>query len=343
MTADLLARRYARHERLRVLGPAAQAKLSGSCAAVVGLGALGSVSASTLARAGVGRLILIDRDLVEPENLQGQVLYDEEDVAERTPKAVAAARRLTRINGSIAIEPRAVDLTPRNVADALAGAQVVVDGTDNFETRYLVNDHCVKAGLPWVYAGAIAQHGQVMPVRPGVTACLRCLLPELPPPGSYGTCDTDGILAPVSQVIANLEAVEALKLLTGQGDACVRGMLAFDGWHMDLDVVQVPRAPSCPACVLGRFDWLEGAGVSDGIVLCGRDAVQVPGRPGVRLAFDELGPRLASLGRVRWNEHLLRLSTDEYDISLFPDARAIIKGTTDPGVARSLYSRYFGM
>lgn len=343
MTADLLERRYARHMRLRVLGPDAQAKLAGACAAVVGLGALGSVASATLARAGVGRLILIDRDLVEAENLQGQVLYEEEDVVERVPKAVAAARRLDRINGQIRIEAAPLDLTPRNIADALGGAQVVLDGTDNFETRYLVNDFCVKTGVPWIYTGAIAQHGQVLPIRPGTTACLRCLLPELPPPGSYGTCDTDGILAPVSQVIANLEAVEALKLLTGQEAACVRGLLAVDGWHMEMDVVVVPRAPDCPTCVQRRFEWLEGAGVTDGIVLCGRDAVQVPGRPGVRLSFDELGPRLATLGKVRWNEHLLRLSTAEYDISLFPDARAIIKGTTDPSVARSLYSRYFGM
>ena len=336
-------RRYARHLRLRVMGPAAQEHLAAATVVVVGLGALGSVAAGSLARAGVGRLVIVDRDLVEAENLQGQILYDEDDVAAGKPKAVAAAERLGRINGAISIEPRVVDLTARTIGDALAGAQVVVDGTDNFETRYLVNDWCVKHRVPWIYTGAIAQHGQVMPIRPGVSACLRCLLPELPPAGSYGTCDTEGILSPVSQIIANLEVVEALKLLTGQEDAVTKGLLAVDGWYGEIERVEVPRRDDCACCVHGRYDWLEGGSAQDGVVLCGRDAVQVPGLPGARLAFAELAPRLEALGTVRWNAHLLRFSTGDYEISLFPDARAIVKGTSDPAVARSLYSRYFGM
>ena len=336
-------RRYARHMRLKVLGPAAQEQLGRACAVVVGLGALGSVASGTLARAGVGRLVVVDRDLVEAENLQGQVLYDEEDVLAATPKAVAAAARLRRINSAITVEPRVLDITARTIGAALAGADVVIDGTDNFETRFLVNDWCVKNAVPWIYTGAIAQHGQVMPIRPGVSACMRCLLPQMPPAGSYGTCDTEGILSPVSHIVANLEVIEALKLLTGQADACVDGLLAIDGWHGEIDRVQVPRAPACPCCVLGRFDWLdEGAG-ADGVVLCGRDAVQVPGQGGARVAFGELAARLEPLGRVRYNEHLLRFAVGEFELSLFPDARAIVKGTSDPAIARSLYSRYFGM
>lgn len=323
------------------MGAAAQSKLAQATAVVVGLGALGSVASSTLARAGVGRLVVVDRDLVELENLQGQILYDEDDLGK--PKAVAAAERLSKINRAITIEPRVVDLTARTIGSALDGAQVVIDGTDNFETRYLVNDWCVKHRVPWIYTGAIAQHGQVMPVRPGVSACLRCLLPDLPPAGSYGTCDTDGILSPVSQIVANLEVVEALKLLTGQEDAVVRGLYAIDGWYGEIDRVEVPRRADCVACVQGKYEWLEGGSGAEGVVLCGRDAVQVPGKPGARLVFAELAPRLEALGTVKFNAHLLRFSTGEYDITLFPDARAIVKGTSDPAVARSLYSRYFGM
>jgi adenylyltransferase/sulfurtransferase len=336
-------RRHARHVRLGVIGEAGQRRLAGSTVAVVGLGALGSVVASSLARAGVGRLILIDRDVVELENLAGQILYDEEDAREGCPKAVAAARRIATIDSSIEAEPRVVDLTAATIREAASGVDLILDGTDNFQTRFLVNDLCIFRGTPWVYTGAIGHHGTVMVIRPGRTPCLRCYVREAPPPGSSGTCDTEGILAPVSQIMANLEVIEGIKLLTGLEDRCVGGVVVFDGWRMELDRIEVSRDPACRACGQRVFDFLDAPPGPAAAVLCGRDAVQIPGRPGLRLALSEVARTVEPLGVVRVGPHMLRLVMDRHEISLFPDGRAIVKGTDDPAAARSLYSRLFGM
>jgi len=338
-----LTGRYARHERLHTIGPEGQERLGRATAAVVGLGALGSVATSTLARAGVGRLILIDRDFVEPANLQGQILYDEQDAADGLPKAVAATRKVALIAGSVEVTPHVIDVTSENIRSLVEGAQVIVDGTDNFQTRFLINDLSVATGIPWVYTGALGHHGTVMTVLPGRTPCLRCYLPKPPPPASFGTCDTEGILAPLSQIMANLEAIEVIKILTGHEDHCLQGLVCVDGWNGEVDHVLLVKNPSCRACGLGQLDFLDGVFGPPASVLCGRDAVQLPGQPGVRLSFDELAPVLSQFGSVRYSEFILHLRTDRHEVSLFPDGRAIIKGTTDLSVARSLYSRIFGM
>jgi adenylyltransferase/sulfurtransferase len=340
---DPAPRRYARHVRLAAIGAEGQRRLRAARVAVVGLGALGSVSAPTLARCGVGRLVLVDRDLVEPENLTSQVLYDEADAEAGLPKAVAGARRIAAINREVEVVPRVIDLTARTADEALAGVDLVLDGTDNFETRFLINDHAVRSGTPWIYTGALGHHGHLMAIVPGRTACMRCYVRDVPPPGSFGTCDTEGLLGPLAQVMASLQAVEAIKLLTGQERALFGGLLAVDAWRGEMDRIDVLRAPDCPACGARRFEFLEEGRGTEGVVLCGRDAVQVPGRPGARPSFDALARSLASVGEVRYNEFILRIRTDRYEVSLFADARAIVKGTSDPAVARSLYSRLFGM
>src|SRR6266850_6117751 len=250
--------RYARQRLFAPFGGGAQAKLAASRVTLVGCGALGTHLAQHLVRAGVGRLRICDRDFVELNNLQRQVLFDEQDVRGNLPKAAAAAAKLARVNSEVAVEPRVVDVNPSNVESLIADADLVLDGTDNFETRFLLNDACVKQKKPWVYGGCVAAEGMVLAVIPGETACFRCFVPDPPEPGSVATCDTAGVLGPAVGVVASLQSAEALKLLSGHKEALAEGLVTVDVWGNRQHVFRMPRNPECPACGKGRYDYLEG-------------------------------------------------------------------------------------
>jgi molybdopterin/thiamine biosynthesis adenylyltransferase len=336
--------RYARQTLFAGIGRAGQQRLGAARALIVGCGAMGSTLANNLARAGVGSLRIVDRDYVEGNNLQRQVLYEEQDVRRGIPKAAAAAERLRRVNSQIIIEPLITDVTADNVEALLDGMDLVLDGTDNFETRYLLNDACLKAGIPWIYNGVIAAYGVTLTVLPGDTACLRCVFPERPLPGTTPTCDTAGILNGIVGVIGGLAATEALKLLIGS-DRLVRGMTWVDLWQNTFDRIELPRQPECPACGRAEYEYLDATLDENGTSLCGRNAVQVRPPRGATGSIDlaALEVRLRAVGDVASNGYLLRLRVDGYEVTIFPDARAIIKGTDDTAVARGVYSKYVGM
>jgi adenylyltransferase/sulfurtransferase len=336
--------RYARQVRFAGVGESGQERLAASRAALVGCGALGTVIANVLVRAGVGALTIVDRDYVERSNLQRQVLFDEDDVARDLPKAVAAAEKLARINPEVAVDPVVADLNASNAEALLADADVVLDGTDNFETRYLVNDVCVKHGRPWVYAAAVGSYGATCPILPRETPCLRCLFPESPPPGTLPTCETAGVLAPAVGVVSNLAAAEALKLLIGAVGQIHRALIWLDVWANSYQALDLGAPePSCATCARAEYTTLDAEVGSYTLELCGRNTVQVvvPGRPA--LALDALAARLEGLGTVTHNGSLLRLRLPAHEIVIVPDARALIKGTSDPAIARGLYSRYVGL
>ena len=339
--------RYARQTLFAGIGAAGQERISQATVAIVGCGALGTVLANNLARAGVGRVRIADRDYIEANNLQRQILFDEDDIARGLPKAAAAAEKLRRINSAIVVEALVEDITADSIERFITGADVVLDGTDNFETRYLLNDACVRAGIPWIYSGVIAAYGVTMTVLPHETACLRCVFPERPLPGTTPTCDTAGVLNGIVGVIAGMAATEALKLLVGS-DRLVRGMTWVDLWENTFERFEVPRQDDCPTCARGEYAFLDADDAGTGTTLCGRNAVQVRA-PGAgesggqsRLDLAALAERLRPVGAVAHNEFLLRLRVDGYEMTVFPDARAIIKGTDDPAVARSVYARYIG-
>ncbi len=332
--------RYARQIAFAGLGEAGQERLLGSRAAIVGCGALGSFQAAALARAGVGRLTIVDRDYVELSNLQRQWLFEESDAAEGLPKAVAAARRLGRINSSVEARGMAADLTPSNIEELLGGAQVILDGADNFETRYLINDFALSRGIPWIYGAAVGSYGLAMPVIPGRTACLRCVYPEAPA-GVQPNCETAGVLNSITAAIAALQTADALKILAGRGDAVRPRITMVDVWEGGVRQIEQPApAPDCPACGARDFAYLEGRRRAP-VSLCGRNAVQIHERARP-LDLERLAAALAPLGEVRANDFALRFATGPYQMTIFPDGRAIIKGTTDAGLARSLYARYVG-
>ncbi len=337
---SLSADRYSRQTRFTPFGTEGQERVSRSTAVIVGCGALGTVQAALLARAGVGTLRLIDRDYVEESNLQRQLLYTEQDAADALPKAEAARRRLAEANSTIRIEAHIADLNPEDAADLLGGADVILDATDNFETRMLINDFAVREGLPWIYGAAVGSYGIAMPVLPGDSACLRCIYPE-PPAGAQPTCETAGVLGPVTSLIGSIQAMEALKVLAGRAVAVRRKIFTADLWNGPIRETAMPdRDPECPACGRREFVYLEGARRAP-VSLCGRNAVQIHERARP-LDLTELAVRLRTLGTLRANEFALRFQDGEFDVTLFADGRAIVKGTTDIGVARSVYSRYVG-
>jgi molybdopterin/thiamine biosynthesis adenylyltransferase len=330
--------RYSRQILFRGIGKTGQQRLLDARVVVVGCGALGSFQADALARAGVGRLRIIDRDYVELSNLQRQCLFDQCDVEQGLPKSVAAARRLAAINSDIRIEPVVADLVPGNADDLLGESDLILDGTDNFETRYLINDHAVSSALPWVYGAAVGSYGICMAVIPGKTACLRCVYPDQPP-GAQPTCETAGVLGSITALIASLQVSEAIKILCGAEPSWK--ITTVDVWTGDIRQIAEPGPePQCPACGLRQFPYLNGERRAP-VSLCGRDAVQIHERARP-LDLRDLAERLAPLGMVRANEFALRFETPPYLLTIFPDGRAIVKGTTDVGVARSLYARYIG-
>jgi adenylyltransferase/sulfurtransferase len=336
--------RYARQIIFSGIGQEGQEKLLNARVVLVGCGATGTLIADRLVRAGVGHLTLIDRDFIELNNLQRQVLYDEDDLRENLPKAIAAERKLRRINSDVIVTGLVADLNAENSEELLADADLVMDGTDNLEARYIINDVCVKHGIPWVYCGVVASYGMTMTIIPHQTPCLRCLFADAPPPGSTATCDTVGILGPVVSVVAGIAAAEGIKLLVEQGERNP-GVIHVDLWDNTFNTFDSgPPHPDCPACGMGEYDFLEREAGAQAASLCGRDAVQirVPGAQGLPLA-DVVG-RLQKVSEITAsNDYLVRFKVDGYEITLFGDARAIIKGTGDETVARSLYSKYIGV
>lgn len=337
--------RYSRQMRFAPIGEQGQDRLLRSRVTICGCGALGTVLADALCRAGVGFLRLVDRDFVELNNLQRQVLFDEQDWKSGLPKAEAAARKLRRINSQVAVEPVVADLDHRNIRDLCGDADLVLDGTDNFETRFLINDFAVSSSKPWVYGGCIGSQGQSMTIIPGETACLRCLIANAPPPGTAATCETAGILGPVVNVIASVEAAEAIKILSGNRSAVSTDLLVVDLWEnrtRRISLRSLHEKSDCPCCKRGEYEWLEGKASSQTARLCGRNAVQVvPSEPHA-VDFDQLVQNFPPAAVLVRNQYLVRLAVEDYEVSVFADGRAIIKGTDDLAAARTIYSRYLG-
>lgn len=350
MTAsqDPIAARYSRQVLLDGIGERGQRKLLDSRVTLVGCGALGTVLANTLVRAGVGFTRIADRDYIEFDNLQRQVLFDERDIAEGLPKAEAARRKLAAINSAVAVEAAVCDVNAGNVEALCEGADLILDGTDNFETRFLINDAAVKLGLPWVYGACVASEGLAMPILPRETPCLRCIWEDAPPAGMSPTCDTVGVLSPLVNIVASIQAVHAIRILTGRTDLLNRDLITIDGWSCRLRGVNMQPAREhgdCPCCKHGRYDFLEGRLGSSTTTLCGRNAVQI--RPAsaagdARPRLDEIAARLDPATNPTLNEFMLRFTAGSHDVTLFADGRAIIKGTHDAAAARAVYARYIG-
>jgi adenylyltransferase/sulfurtransferase len=339
--------RYSRQILFGEIGEAGQERLLNSSAVIVGCGALGTALANLLVRAGVGKLRIVDRDFVEPSNLQRQTLFEESDARESLPKAVAAERRLRSINSGISVEGIIADVSSKNAEELLRGFPLILDGTDNFETRFLLNDVAILLNVPWIYAAVVASYGVTLTVRPGETACLACALESenengAQAAGSEDTCDTIGVLGAAAGVIASIEAAEAIKLLTGKSQNSGGRLTSVDVWSGKFQSVRVARNPQCRACVRREFRYLEGE-AQPHLTMCGRDSVQIHERRR-QLDLTALGKRIApTVAEVRENGFLLRFRVPPYEMTVFADGRAIIKGTRDTSVARSLYARYIGV
>jgi adenylyltransferase/sulfurtransferase len=343
MTQTNTLERYVRQTIFPGIGEAGQQKLLDARVTIVGCGATGTVLANHLARAGVGHLTIVDRDFIELNNLQRQLLFDEPDLADNLPKAVAAERKLKAINSEIEVRGLVSDVNPENIESLITGETLVMDGTDNFETRYVLNDACLKHNIPWIYTGAVSTYGMSQTIIPGQTACLRCLVSEIPPPGTAATCDTAGVVGPVVSAIASISATEAIKLIVGNGELN-GGIIHLDLWYNSFEQFENggPR-PDCPACQQLQFEFLDQVKGGRIVSLCGRDAVQIRQSGGGRVALTDVADRLQGVGQVTaLNDFLLRFSVENYEITVFADARAIIKGTQDETVARGLFARYVG-
>lgn len=332
--------RYARQIILPQIGEAGQKKIGAALAVVIGCGALGALISSALVRAGVGRVRIIDRDFIEYHNLQRQILFTEDDIRDNLPKAAAAARHLQAVNSSVQVEGLVSDVNHRNIEELVSGAQVIVDGLDNLETRLLVNDVALKLKIPWIYGGAVATCGMTRTIIPAETACFQCMVPDTLPGGQILTCDTAGVLGPAAWMVASLEAAEALKILVGS-PSINRNLLILDVWDNHFSQVSLEKSPACAAC-RGEYRFLEGKSTSKTTSLCGQNAVQVLAAAPTRLDFSRLAERLSNVGRVRYNAFMLEFSTEGADMLVFADGRAIIKNTVDEGYARGIYAKYVG-
>jgi len=335
--------RYARQRVLKEIGDDGQRMLTGATAVIAGLGALGTNSANLLARAGVGTMRLVDRDIVDWTNLQRQSLFDEDDAAQTVPKAEAATRHLKRINSTIRYEPIIDDINSGNIERLVAGATVVVDGLDNFYTRALINEACVKHGIPWVYGACLGTSGSAATVIPGTSACLSCLLPDvaqatMPPL----TCETVGVLGPIAALVAAWQSSEALKIMVGKIDAVSPHLVHVEMWHNDFTSLPMNRVAGCAVCGQHKFDLLEHGGRLATASLCGRDAVQIMPPPSFSLDFDLLSKTLGRLFTLEQNPYLIKFRADKHDVVVFHDGRAMVFGTSDPKSALSLYSKYIG-
>ncbi len=338
--------RYSRQMLFPPWGRAGQERLRASRVALIGCGALGSSMANLLVRAGIGRLLVVDRDYLELHNLQRQSLFDEEDVARNMPKAEAARRKLARINSESDVDARVMDVHSGNVESIVEGCDLILDGTDNFETRYLVNDVSIKRRTPWIYGACVGAEGLVMPVLPGETPCLRCVFENPPAPGSGPTCDTAGILGPIVQTVAAIEVAEAMKILSGHREAVLREMVSIDLWQGRFRSFHVPaegRHSDCPACGQGRFDFLNAERTSRTVTLCGRDAFQITPVEGTRIDLTDLRARWSVVGAVTGSEFLIHLQVDDCRLTVFADGRAIVHGAKNEAQAKSLYAKYVGI
>lgn len=337
--------RYIRQIQYSNFGTDAQQRLLKSRVLICGCGALGTTLANHLVRAGVGFVRLVDRDVVDVVNLHRQILFDEADAAQAVPKAVAAGQHLKRVNSQVSVESVVADVGPNNVQQLASDVDLILDGSDNFETRFLLNDFSLKQGIPWISAACLGTQGQVFTIIPGETPCLRCLIPEPPPPGSIPTCESAGIFGPVVGVVASIQAMEAIKILAGKWDAVVKDLIAINLWPFRIHQIAVNRLKEqpCPACHLGQYDYLSTSRVSQATILCGQHSVQIKPPNPVTCDFDELSERWSKLGLVEQSPFFLRFCTSEWTLTLFPDGRAIIHGTNDVAQARTIYSRLVGM
>ena len=340
--SDSLQEKYSRQMLFAGIGPEGQRRLLGSRATLVGCGAIGAAAANLLVRAGVGSLHIIDRDFVEQSNLQRQTLFDESDARKALPKAVAAEHKLGSINSGVEVKGVVADLSPKNAVELLSGSDLILDGTDNFETRFLINDFAVESGRAWIYAAAVSSYGLTMTIRPGLTPCLACLLESANSAHSLEeTCDTIGVLGPIVNLMASWQIAEALKILAGHPEALHGRLLSFDVWTGRMQSIRLARNPECRACAKHHYPYLEGE-AQPHITLCGRDSVQIHERSRA-LDLPALASRLQPVVQdIRQNDFLIRFRVAPYEMTVFADGRAILKGTKDPAVARSLYARYLG-
>ena len=341
-----MSNRYARQILFYGIGETGQKTLREKSAAIVGCGALGCTSANLLVRSGLGYLKIIDRDFIEESNLQRQSLFDEEDISKNLPKAIAAQRKLEKINPHVRIKAFVTDLNPSNINNTLRDADVIIDGTDNFETRFLLNDFCVKNCIPWIYGACIGSIGMTMNIIPSKTPCLRCVLEDIPPFGTSETCDTAGIIAPIASMIASIQVAEALKILTGNFDALSKGLLKIDLWRNEIKRMyldDIKAKSDCITCKQQNYEFLTKDRYSLTTSLCGRNAVQILQREMANIDFTKLAERLNKVGEVSFNNFILRLKIDKYEMAVFPDGRSIVSGTNDVSVAKGLYAKYIGM
>jgi len=334
--------RYSRQILFSGIGEEGQRRLRAARVLVVGCGALGSAHAESLARAGVGHLRIVDRDFVEPSNLQRQTMFTEADAEQRLPKVIAAANHLRQINSEIEIEPHIIDVNYSNIEPLLDRCDVVLDGTDNFAVRYLINDACVKHEINWIYGAAVGSYGVTMTIRPHQSACLRCVFEEAPPAASAPTCDTAGVIMPIINIVSAVQVAETLKLLTGRLEDLHGSLMQFDVWQNEWRRIGTgSRRADCPACGLALYETLSSVSEA-AAVLCGRDAIQISPAQPTRINFSSLADRLRRAGEVKFNEYLLRFKTGKFELTVFQDARSIIRGTDEIAVARSLYAKYIG-
>ena len=341
--AGKIPSRYSRQVLFDGIGEQGQALIMKSRVAVVGCGALGAMQASLLVRAGVGTLRLIDRDFVEESNLQRQILFDEEDVRNVLPKAAAAEKKLRAVNSLVQIEGVVDDVNASSVDRLLGGFDLILDASDNFNVRFLINEYAIKNKVPWVYGACVGSYGLTFPILPGEGACLRCVFESAPPPGVSPSCDTAGVIGPIVGMVASLQVAEALKILSGACDRVQRKITTIDLWENRYDAIDLPKPfADCACCGRREYPYLEGAAGEDVTSLCGRNSVQIRPKKQGRIDLDDLAARLKPLGELEQNRFLLRATIDNHQLTVFSDGRAIIQGTYDEAVAKSLYARYVG-
>lgn len=333
--------RYHRQTLFSGIGKEGQRKLEHSFIVIIGCGALGTIIATTLVRAGIGKVRIIDRDFIEYHNLQRQVLFDEDDIRNQLPKAVAAQRHLNKINSSVETEGVVADVNYTNIERFIHGADLILDGLDNFETRYLINDASLKHGIPWIYGGAVSSCGMTMNVIPGQTPCFRCLHPNVLSGGMVLTCDTAGVIGPAPFITGSLQSAEAMKILLG-AENINRDLILIDAWEGEFNRFKISSRADCPACQ-GKFEFLEARFGTRTTSLCGQNAVQVMNPEVQEISLQALATQLSPVGEVSYNEFMLRFAVDDYEMVVFPDGRAIVKNTDDESLARGLYAKYVGM
>ncbi|MBC8554967.1 MAG: ThiF family adenylyltransferase [Candidatus Brocadiales bacterium] len=338
--------RYSRQVLLQHIGEDRQKILMSSTAVVIGCGALGTVSASYLVRAGIGKIKIVDRDFIEENNLQRQVLFDENDISENFPKAIAAQRKLQLINNQVKVEGIVSDVNYSSIDELTKDADIIIDGTDNFETRFLINDYCVKNSVPWIYGACIGSRGVMMSIMPSKTPCLRCVFETMPQAGSTPTCDTAGVIGPIAGIIASFQVAEAIKIVTGDYASVNRNLLEIDVWETEfrqVDITELKDMSNCPTCKLHNYEFLEAESGIMTTFLCGKNAVQVMNRNSGVIDLRQLEQRLRAIADVSCNDFMLKFKVKDYAFTVFSDGRAIISGTADSSIAKGLYSKYLGM